>query len=459
MSIVNNTELQQRITDLRQRLDKIPKFHIREDYTSLIDFLSETQSFLYSTLSAINVIANNIDDIISVSSNITELLQVDTNATLAEESAAAAVLSANSAASATTLCQEYMNTAEEAKEDAEQALSNVITIFNEQLIEYASSSAFPTIGEENVIYIALDTGTKYKWSGTIYNELSGGISLGETSSTAYRGDRGKTAYDHSQLLSASDPHGFNTLLDTKVDKITGKGLSTEDYTTEEKNKLNVIEAGANKYVHPSTHEASIITQDSIHRFVTDTEKTKLSNATSTPTASRIVISSVTGKLDNWISDASTSSAGKVQLATDAETITGTDTVRAITSAGLTAALNAKVGVANSDLIKTALNVSGDAPIYPCRAWVSFNGSGTVTILGAGNISSITDRGTGLYTANILVAMPDTYVATIAGCKGDSGEADRCPTSHVVSISQVYICTANSGASKQDVGYVTLAIIK
>ncbi len=45
----------------------------------------------------------------------------------------------------------------------------------------------------------------------------------------------------------------------KVDKVSGKGLSTNDYTTAEKNKLAGIETGANKYVHPSTHSATMIT--------------------------------------------------------------------------------------------------------------------------------------------------------------------------------------------------------
>ena len=44
---------------------------------------------------------------------------------------------------------------------------------------------------------------------------------------------------------------INALLDKKVDKVDGKGLSTNDYTTDEKNKLNGIAAGANKYTHPA----------------------------------------------------------------------------------------------------------------------------------------------------------------------------------------------------------------
>lgn len=65
-------------------------------------------------------------------------------------------------------------------------------------------------------------------------------------------------------------------LDNKVDKISGKDLSTNDYTTTEKNKLGGIETGANKYTHPSTHPASMITEETNKRFMTDSERTKLS---------------------------------------------------------------------------------------------------------------------------------------------------------------------------------------
>lgn len=93
------------------------------------------------------------------------------------------------------------------------------------------------------------------------------LTIGETISTAYRGDRGKTAYDHSQIVT-SNPHvvtksevglgnvdntsdlnkpvstATQTALNLKVDKVAGKGLSTEDYTTAEKNKLSGIASGA-----------------------------------------------------------------------------------------------------------------------------------------------------------------------------------------------------------------------
>ena len=64
-------------------------------------------------------------------------------------------------------------------------------------------------------------------------------------------------------------------------------------------------------------------------------------------------------------------------------------------------------------------VSGTAPIYPCRAWVNFNGSGTVAIRGSGNVSSITDNGTGNYTVNFTTAMTDANYS-VSGIASDVG---------------------------------------
>ncbi|MED4378502.1 hypothetical protein P9274_22990, partial [Schinkia azotoformans] len=65
---------------------------------------------------------------------------------------------------------------------------------------------------------------------------------------------------------------IKSLNDDKVQKETGKGLSSNDFTTAEKNKLSGIAGGANNYVHPATHPPSIIAQDANNRFVTDAEK-------------------------------------------------------------------------------------------------------------------------------------------------------------------------------------------
>jgi hypothetical protein len=54
--------------------------------------------------------------------------------------------------------------------------------------------------------------------------------------------------------------------------------------------------------------------------------------------------------------------------------------------------------------------------YGCRAWVNFNGTGTVAIRASGNVTSITDNGTGLYTVNFTTAMPDAnYSVSLSSC--------------------------------------------
>lgn len=61
----------------------------------------------------------------------------------------------------------------------------------DDVIEAASLSAFPKTGESGKIYVALDTNLTYRWSGTTYVEISPSLALGETSNTAYAGDKGK----------------------------------------------------------------------------------------------------------------------------------------------------------------------------------------------------------------------------------------------------------------------------
>ena len=71
----------------------------------------------------------------------------------------------------------------------------------------------------------------------------------------------------------------------------------------------------------------------------------------------------------------------------------------------------------------------------CRAWVNFNGTGTVAIRGSGNVSSITDNGVGNYTVNFTTAMPDTNYASV-GNSGPNATTNSADT----------ICSANTTSS-------------
>jgi hypothetical protein len=73
--------------------------------------------------------------------------------------------------------------------------------------------------------------------------------------------------------------------------------------------------------------------------------------------------------------------------------------------------NTITAAATSATTATALSTaSGSAPSYSARAWVNFNGTGAVAIVGSGNVSSITDNGTGDYTLNFTTAMSDANYA-------------------------------------------------
>ena len=87
-----------------------------------------------------------------------------------------------------------------------KVLSTQLPSYVDDVLEYASLSNFPATGETGKIYVAKDTNKTYRWSGSGYVEISASLALGDTSSTAFRGDWGTTAYNHSQI-SQGNPHG------------------------------------------------------------------------------------------------------------------------------------------------------------------------------------------------------------------------------------------------------------
>lgn len=90
------------------------------------------------------------------------------------------------------------------------------------------------VGEAGKIYIETTTSKVYRWSGSQFVEISSTVALGETSSTAYRGDRGKIAYDHSQKTSGN-PHGV-----TKANV----GLGNVDNTSDANKPVSTAQATA-----------------------------------------------------------------------------------------------------------------------------------------------------------------------------------------------------------------------
>ena len=74
-------------------------------------------------------------------------------------------------------------------------------------------------------------------------------------------------------------------------------------------------------------------------------------------------------------------------------------------------------------VRDNLNVTDPAPMYACRAWVNFNGTGTVAIRASGNVSSITENGVGDYTVNFTTAMQDANYAMSGSGEDTNGTGD------------------------------------
>lgn len=91
----------------------------------------------------------------------------------------------------------------------------------------------------------------------------------------------------------------------------------------------------------------------------------------------------------------------------------------IQSNGTTELTVASTGVTVADNLLFNSGYGSAVIGYGCRAWVNFNGTGTVAIRASGNVSSITDGGTGLYTVNFTTAMSDAnYAATALALSGN-----------------------------------------
>lgn len=98
--------------------------------------------------------------------------------------------------------------------------------------------------------------------------------------------------------------------------------------------------------------------------------------------------------------------------------------------------------------------------YKCRAWVNFNGTGTVAIRASGNVSSITDNGTGDYTVNFTTAMPDAnYGWAVGGSATTSVVVAVRADLSVPTTSALRLTSYNASFAANDAAYLNVAIFR
>ena len=113
-------------------------------------------------------------------------------------------------------------------------------------------------------------------------------------------------------------------------------------------------------------------------------------------------------------------------------------------------------------VRDNLNATGSAPMYACRAWVNFDGGGTVRVRASGNVSSITDNGTGDYMVNFTTDMEvANYAATANWTDGSLGrygqDGQAIPVAYGVGF--VRILLTDGAANSQNGTIVSVAIFR
>lgn len=234
--------------------------------------------------------------------------------------------------------------------------------------EFNNRAAFPKTGETGKIYIAKDTNKTYRWSGSTYVEIASGLALGETSSTAYRGDYGKIAYEHSLKAHAPSNAEANVQSDWSV-----SDTSSDAYI---KNKPTSMPANGGNADTVNGH--SVQSDVPANAVFTDTKPVAMKGATSSVAGSAgYVPAPAAGKQlsflrgdGTWVVPTNTNTTYTLTKSGSTITLTGSDgsktsvadsnTTYSLSSFGVTATaaeLNYMDGVSSN--VQTQLN--GKAP--------------------------------------------------------------------------------------------------
>ena len=135
-----------------------------------------------------------------------------------------------------------------------------------------------------------------------------------------------------------------------------------------------------------------------------------------------------------------------------------------TSGAITVSAPAVAGTTTLTLPATTGTVLADTTVGVCRAWVNFNGTGTVAIRASFNVTSITDNGTGDYTVNFTTAMSDAnYAAVAMSQKGSQADIIRCfnviTDVSAPTVNSIRLGHAFSSSTANDTPYAMVSIFR
>lgn len=289
--------------------------------------------------------------------------------------------------------------------------------FVDDVVEYTSTSDFPAEGASGVIYVETSTNKTYRWSGTEYVVIGNSLALGETSSTAYRGDRGKTAYNHSQSTHAPTTSSAAASGGTTLSLVT----TGEKYTWNNKSDLALGTSATTAAKGNHTHTASLATDTGTSAITLAGDgKYKL-----TAGGSSVIFTMPT--IPTYSSQAAASGGTDLSLVTTGEKYTWNNksnlsigTTSSTAAAGNhthTATLATDTGTSSITLAsagKYKLTAGGSSVIFTMPTSTNLSIGTTSTTAAAGNHTHTATLATDTGTSSITLASAGKYKLTAGG---------------------------------------------
>jgi hypothetical protein len=299
--------------------------------------------------------------------------------------------------------------------------SSQLPSYVDDILNYTNLAAFPATGELGKIYIANDTGKQYRWTGSAYIAITNGL-IGSTddvpegtrlyfttarvlavvmsglslisTSAVVDTDTLIIAIGKLQAQISANLSSITSTLSNKVDKVTGKGLSTEDYTTTEKSKLATLPANAYSKSESDTQLAAkadlvggFVPSSQLPSYVDDIlNYTNLAAFPATGELGKIYIANDTGKQYRW--------TGSAYIAITNGLIGSTDDVPEGTRLYFTTARVLAVVMSGLSLISTSAVVDTDTLIIAIgklQAQISANLSSITSSL-SNKVDKVTGKG-------------------------------------------------------------------
>lgn len=153
--------------------------------------------------------------------------------------------------------------------------------------EYGSLLSFPTQGEEGKIYVAKDTNLTYRWSGSKYVEIGQSIALGETSNTAYPGDKGKQlAEDLRAEVDRAKYEEADIRAAITTEKNRAEASERDNRSLIEKNTNDIVKEINNRVAGDESLSASINAETLARQDADDEEKLARQEADATEKSER-----------------------------------------------------------------------------------------------------------------------------------------------------------------------------